>query len=96
MEKRFEARLKKAVEHLGGVCLKFSPQGVNGMPDRLILFPVNLVFFAEIKSPGERLRPLQAKRKQQLERMGFKVFVIDSFTSIEKFVWEVRHEIHTA
>ena len=96
MEKRLETRLKREAEHLGGMYLKFSPQGTNGMPDRLILFPVDLLYFTEIKAPGKKLRPLQAKRKQQLERMGFKVYVIDSFKAIEDFIQEVKNEIHTS
>ena len=34
--------------------------------------------FAEVKAPGKRLRPLQVKRKRQLELLGFQVYVIDT------------------
>ena len=95
MEKRLETRLKREAERLNGMYLKFTPQGTNGMPDRLILFPVNLLYFTEIRAPGKKLRPLQVKRKQQLERMGFKVYVIDSFKAIEDFIQEVKNEIQT-
>ncbi len=95
MEKRLETRLKREVEHLDGLYLKFTSPGTTGMPDRVILFPVNLLYFTEIKAPGKKLRPLQVKRKQQLEQMGFKVYVIDSFKAIEDFIREVKNEIHT-
>ena len=35
------------------------------------------------------LRPLQLKRKEQLEKLGFKVYVIDSYEKIDLFIKEV-------
>ena len=31
----------------------------------------------ELKAPGKRMRPLQLKRKRQLESLGFPVYCID-------------------
>ena len=50
---------------------------MDGMPDRLILLPGGLTAFAELKASGKRLRPLQLRRKRQLEALGFRVYVID-------------------
>ena len=90
-EKWLEAQLRRGVEGLGGVYLKFTVPNVNGVPDRLILFPVGLVYFAEIKTPGEKLRPLQEKRKNQLEGMGFKVYIVKSLKDVENFIKEIKH-----
>ncbi len=43
------------------------------MPDRLILLPNRKAAFVEVKAPGKTLRPLQEKRKRQLEALGFGV-----------------------
>lgn len=59
------------------MALKFVSPGFAGVPDRLVLMPKGKVVFAEMKAPGEKLRPLQEYRKQQLENLGFKVYVID-------------------
>ncbi|WP_353892923.1 VRR-NUC domain-containing protein [Proteinivorax hydrogeniformans] len=88
-EREVELKLKKDVEGIGGFCLKFTSPGMAGMPDRLVLFPRGRLFFVELKAPGEKLRPLQLKRKEQLEKLGFKVYVIDSYRSIELFLQEV-------
>lgn len=88
-EREVELKLKKEVEKLGGFCLKFTSPGMAGMPDRLVLFPAGRLIFVELKAPGRKLRPLQIKRKKQLERLGFQVYIIDSYKGIEDFSQEV-------
>ena len=36
------------------------------------------MFFAEVKRPGGKPRPLQMKRHSELRNLGFEVYVIDS------------------
>ncbi|MDF2902385.1 MAG: hypothetical protein K0S25_23 [Bacillus sp. (in: firmicutes)] len=84
-----ERRLKKEVERLGGKALKFTSPGLSGVPDRLVLIPCGRLVFVEMKAPGEPLRPLQEKRKRELEALGFKVYKIDSLATIEEFIREV-------
>ncbi|SCY26186.1 VRR-NUC domain-containing protein [Alkaliphilus peptidifermentans DSM 18978] len=89
LESKIEAKLKGEVENLGGMCLKFTSPGMAGVPDRLVLLPLGRVVFVELKAPVNKLRPLQKKRKKQLEKLGFKVYVIDSYEGIEDFLQEV-------
>lgn len=77
-EKVIEDKLKKAVKEKGGLCLKFVSPGFDGVPDRIILMPGGIMAFAELKAPGKKLRPLQERRKRQLEALGFLVFCIDN------------------
>ena len=77
-EKVIEDKLKKAVKEKGGFCLKFVSPGFDGVPDRIILMPGGIMAFAELKAPGKKLRPLQERRKRQLEALGFLVFCIDN------------------
>ena len=76
-EKTIEQKLKIGTESMGGIAPKFTSPGMDGMPDRLILLPGGYMAFAEVKAPGKRLRPLQVRRKRQLESLGFQVYVID-------------------
>lgn len=76
-EKLIERKLREQARQRGGLALKFTSPGFDGVPDRLLLFPGGRAAFAEIKTMGKKLRPLQMSRKRQLERLGFKVFVID-------------------
>lgn len=81
-EKTIEAKLVKQVKAKGGLALKFICPGLNGVPDRLVLLPRGKIAFIELKAPGEKMRPLQVKRKRQLESLGFSVYCIDSAEQI--------------
>ena len=81
-ESRIERRLASAVKTQGGLCLKFISPGWDGVPDRIVLLPCGKLGFVELKAPGQKLRPLQRRRREQLERLGFRVFVVDGVEQI--------------
>ena len=89
LERDLEQKLKCAVMAKGGLALKFVSPGLAGVPDRLILLPNARTVFAELKAPGQSLRPLQQKRKRQLEALGFAVFTVDSVAAMKEFLQEV-------
>ena len=76
-EKTVEAKLVAAVKEMGGLAPKFTSPRYDGMPDRLVLLPGGKVAFVELKAPGKKMRPLQVKRKNQIEALGFSVYCID-------------------
>jgi hypothetical protein len=73
LEKEIEKKLRTAVKQIGGIALKFVSPGMAGVPDRLVLLPSGRIYFVELKRHGEKMRPLQEKRKRQLEKLGFQV-----------------------
>lgn len=81
-EKTVESKFSSAVKAKGGLAVKFTSPGFNGMPDRLVMFPGGRIAFVEVKAPGETPRPLQRSRHRLLRRMGFKVYVLDSIDQI--------------
>lgn len=78
LESEIEKTLTIEVKKRGGMALKFISPNLAGVPDRIILLNGGKMAFAELKAPGKKLRPLQIKRKTQLESLGFKVYCIDS------------------
>jgi len=76
-EKIIESKLVKAVKEKGGIAPKFVSPGLDGVPDRLVLLPGGKIAFIELKATGKKLRPLQVRRKRQLEKLGFSVYCID-------------------
>ena len=76
-EKLIEQKLVQAVRRMGGLAPKFTSPGWAGAPDRLVLLSSGRLAFVEVKAPGKILRPLQVRRKGQLEALGFRVYVID-------------------
>jgi len=87
-EKLNEQNLVQAVRRMGGLAPKFTSPGWAGAPDRLVLLPGGRLAFVEVKAPGKTLRPLQVRRKGQLEALGFQVYVIDRPDQIP----EILHE----
>ena len=90
MEKDLERKLVKAVRDSGGLALKFISPNLNGVPDRLLLFPGGIAAFAEVKAPGEKPRSLQVHRMEQLRGLGFRVYVVDSEEKIGEMIREIQ------
>ena len=89
-EKVIEQKLVQKAKEMGGMAPKFVSPGLDGMPDRLVLLPVGRMAFIELKAPGRQLRPLQEKRKRQLQALGFLVFCIDDENQIGGLLDEIQ------
>lgn len=89
-EKTVEGKLTNAVRMMGGIAFKFVSPGFDGVPDRLVLLPQGKMAFIELKAPGKKLRPLQVRRKNQIEGLGFRVYCIDNPAQIGVILDEIR------
>lgn len=92
-EKTIESALVKATNEKGGLALKFISPSLNGVPDRIVLLPKGKLAFIELKAEGEKLRPLQVRRKRQLEALGFSVYCIDSTEQIGGILDEIDSQM---
>lgn len=88
-EKYIEQKLIAAVKNMGGIAPKLVNPGFNGMPDRIVLLPMGRIAFIELKAPGKMMRPLQVRRKSQLEALGFLVYCIDGVEQIDEVLREI-------
>lgn len=84
-EKDIENYLKRKCP---GLCLKFTSPGTVGVPDRLVILPKG-VFFVEVKAPDKKPRPSQLALFKKLEDLGHKVWVVDSYESVDKALEEM-------
>lgn len=89
-EKYIEQKLVAAVKSMGGMAPKFVSPGIDGMPDRIVLLPMGRIAFVECKATGKKMRPLQKKRKKQLEALGFLVYCIDDVEQIGGILSEIQ------
>lgn len=89
-EKYIEQKLVRAAKDLGGIAPKFVCPGLDGVPDRIVLLPTGRIAFVELKAPGQKLRPLQVRRKRQLEALGFLVYCIDGIEQIRGVLDEIQ------
>lgn len=81
-ERDIEKLLVAEVRKRQGLCPKWVSPGLNGVPDRIILLPGRRIAFAELKATGKTPRTQQLYRKAQLERLGFRVYIIDNTEQI--------------
>lgn len=89
-EKQVETKLVTETKSMGGLAPKFISPGLDGVPDRLVLLPGGKIAFIELKAQGKTLRPLQVRRKRQLETLGFSVYCIDSPEQIGGILSEIQ------
>ncbi len=89
-EKDIEQKLVTAVRARGGICPKWVSPGFAGVPDRLVFLPGRHFGLVELKAPGEKPRPLQISRHKLLQRLGFRVFVLDSPDAIKEVIDEIQ------
>lgn len=85
-EKMIEKRLVDEVKKLDGLIYKFNSQANNGVPDRLIVFPNNLIFFVELKKPnGGITSKVQKYQLEKLREKGCNTFLISNITEVLDF-----------
>ena len=84
LETEIERKLVVVVKAHGGMCLKQT--GIAGIPDRLVLLPGGQAAFVELKAPGEKPRKLQRMRIKQLQKLGFRCYVIDSMQQVADLI----------
>lgn len=89
-EKYIEQKMVAAVKSMGGMAPKFVSPGIDGMPDRIVLLPMGRIAFVECKATGKKMRPLQNKRKKQLEALGFLVYCLDDIEQIGGILSEIQ------
>ena len=92
-EKYIEQKLVAAVKSMGGMAPKFVSPGIDGMPDRIVLLPMGRIAFVECKATGKKMRPLQNKRKKQLEALGFLVYCLDDIEQIGGVLDEIKNKM---
>ncbi|HCO18983.1 MAG TPA: VRR-NUC domain-containing protein [Tissierellales bacterium] len=94
-ESKVEQELKKKVEQLEGLYLKFNSPGTNGVPDRIVLLKGQM-YFVELKAPGKKPRKLQSFIHNEIRSQGFEVHIIDNLEGVAEFIERIggdRHEV---
>ena len=84
-ESYIENHLTRCVHAAGGEVRKVQWVGRRGAPDRLVMLPHRVVW-VELKAPGKKAKPHQAREHARLRRYGLDVVVIDSIEGVEELV----------
>jgi hypothetical protein len=94
-EHTVESELRRQVLALGGLCEKVRLVGRRGFPDRLCLFPGNIIALVETKRPrGGRLSVHQQRYRDQLSTLGIAIEVIRNSEDIARFIRRHQQSKH--
>lgn len=96
-ERDIEDYLVKRVNAMGGEVRKVKWIGRRGAPDRLVMLePIvdptadagvqERTCWVELKAPGEKAKPHQAREHERMRAMGQRVVVIDSLAGVEELL----------
>ncbi len=85
-ERTVEAYLRKRVRETGGECYKFTSPGRRGVPDRMCVWPGNVVVFVEVKRPGEQPTAQQLREHKRMRKYGLLVVPVDTKIQAELLV----------
>lgn len=83
-EKFIEAYLVKRVKEMGGEIRKLEWINRRGAPDRMVMLPKRTPFWVELKAPGEKPEPHQAREHARMRQYGCVVHVVDSFEGVDE------------
>lgn len=82
-ESEIEKYLVKRVQALGGEVRKAAWIGRRGAPDRCVMLDGKTIF-VELKAPGEKAKPHQAREHERMRKMGQTVVVVDSLEGVDE------------
>ena len=81
-ERTIEEYLVEQAKAKGGEVRKVKWIGRHGAPDRLVMLPGRMLW-VELKAPGEKVKPHQAREHERMRAMGQTVAVVDSLDEVE-------------
>lgn len=88
-EREIEKHLVDRLDAIQIRCMKFVPDQLPGMPDRLVLLPDGRVLWVELKTTGGRLSELQKFRHAELRDAGHDVVVVWSKGQVDELVQDI-------
>ena len=89
-ERDIEAWLRRRIEDMGGLFLKFTSPGNAGVPDRLVVLKRGVVF-VELKAENGVLTSLQSYQLARLKKLRQHAVVVFGMDGAKEFLSDLRH-----
>ena len=89
-ERTVEQHLVNGLGKIGVSCIKFIPDLMRGMPDRIILLPDGKVIWCELKTETGSLEEIQKVRHKDLRMSGQRVEVVWSIPQADNLIAEIK------
>lgn len=84
-ERDVEKHLVRCAKKRGGEVRKVKWIGRHSAPDRVLFMPSGALFWVELKAPGKRANPAQAREHKRLWKLGHRVLVLDTVEKVDDF-----------
>lgn len=99
-ESQLEDWLTEKIKDLGGMSFKWVSPGNPGVPDRVYIFPDNLVYFVELKTEIGRLSNIQKWQRERLIAAGVNYRLVKGKQQAKELIKELKEvvpsEVHPA
>lgn len=92
-ERDIEKWLRRQIEHMGGMFMKFVSPGNDGVPDRIAIMPGGSIWFVELKASSGRLSPIQEWQINRMKELGVRVVVVKGMQGAADFIKEAQDEL---
>ena len=91
-EESIEGYLRVRVKDADGLCIKLSPAGYVGIPDRLVILPGGWIALAELKKPrGGQIGKLQYWWRRRLIDLGVRHWFLLTRDDVDGFMEDWRN-----
>ena len=87
-EKKLDDILAREIKKRKGLYLKIEPIHNRGIPDRFCFLPMGIFYLIELKTTKKTTSPIQKAFHKMLNKVGFKVLVIDQSIQIKNLLQE--------
>lgn len=88
-ESELERILVEEVRREGGKAYKWVSPGNVGVPDRIVFFPRQEIYFVELKADGGRVRGPQRVQIDRLDSFGQFVAVVEGIGGLVRFFQDI-------
>lgn len=89
MERDIQAKIRKKIIALGGLCVKVDASQ-RGWPDLTAILPGGLVLFLEVKTPTGRVSKIQQYMHDKLSEVGANVHVVRSVEDVTTIIERLK------
>lgn len=90
-ESEIEGWLKARIEKKGGLFIKFTSPGNDGVPDRIVMLPGGRIVFLELKTRYGKLSAVQKYQIGRLLKLNAEVAVVFGADAAEDFLQDALH-----
>ena len=84
-ESELERILVEEVRKVGGIAYKWISPGNDGVPDRIVILPPDVVCFVELKADRGHLSPMQKIQISRMRNLGADVRVVKGMSGLIEF-----------